>query len=93
MTSLLSYVDHVIDDNLPAAPYRQLAGILRDRIASGEIAGRMPSEKTLTQEYGVAQGTVRRALDLLREEGVIVTLQGVGSFVRKGPDSGTPRQS
>jgi DNA-binding GntR family transcriptional regulator len=58
----------------------QLAGILRDRIASGEISGRLPSERTLSQEYGLAIGTVRKAISKLRDEGLIVTVRGWGSF-------------
>jgi DNA-binding GntR family transcriptional regulator len=82
---LVSYLDPMIDPGVPVPPYLQLAGILRTRIASGEITGRLPSEKQLAQEFGLAQGTVRRALGLLREEGLITTVQGYGSFVRQGP--------
>jgi DNA-binding GntR family transcriptional regulator len=71
-----------IDPDVPLPPFRQLAGILRDQISSGELAGRLPSEKWLAQNYGLAQNTVRRALGLLREEGLIQTVQGVGAFVR-----------
>lgn len=62
-------------------PYQQLAAILRGRIADGAIAGRLPSEKALAQEYGVAIGTVRKAMAVLRDEGLIYTARGWGSFV------------
>ena len=61
--------------------YRQLAGVLRERIKSGEIARRVPSVKSLVQEFGIAQGTAERALALLREECLIRSVIGRGHFV------------
>lgn len=84
MNTLLTYLDHMIDDDMPVAPYQQLAAILRQRITSGEIKGRLPSERALMQEHGLAQGTVRRALGVLVDEGLITKVQGLGSFVRQG---------
>lgn len=71
----------IIDPDSPEPPYRQLAAILRGRINSGDITGRLPGEKTLTQEYGLALGTVRKSVALLREEGLILTTPGWGSYV------------
>ena len=61
--------------------YRQLAAILRERIISGEIARRVPSVKTLTQEFGIGQGTAERPLAMLRDEGLIRSAMGRGHFV------------
>lgn len=61
--------------------YLQLAGVLRERIASGDIARRVPSVKSLVQEFGIAQGTAERALALLRGEGMIRSVMGRGHFV------------
>jgi GntR family transcriptional regulator len=63
--------------------YRQLAGELRRQIASGEIPVHrpIPSKKTLVQVYGVSAGTVERALDVLKDEGLLETVQGRGLFV------------
>lgn len=61
--------------------YEQLAAILRARIESGDLGRRVPSVKTLAQEYGCAQGTAERALSILKEEGLIRTAMGRGSFV------------
>jgi DNA-binding GntR family transcriptional regulator len=61
--------------------YEQLAAILRGQIERGELAGRVPSVKTLTQQYGVAQGTAERALRLLRDEGLVRSRLGRGHFV------------
>lgn len=71
----------MIDPELPEPPYRQLAAILRGQIQRGELAGRLPSEKSLMQEYGLALGTVRKAVKLLRDEGLITTTPGWGSHV------------
>ena len=70
-------IDHDAEEPL----YLQLAAILRDRIRAGELERRIPSVKTLTQEYGVAQGTAERALAVLREEGLIRSRMGRGHFV------------
>jgi len=70
-------IDHDAEEPL----YLQLAGILRVQIQSGQLERRVPSVKTLTQQYGVAQGTAERALAVLREEGLIRSRQGRGHFV------------
>lgn len=71
----------MIDHQAGEPPWVQLAAILRDRIRCGEITGRLPSERTLGQEYGLAIGTVRKAVSALRDEGLIHTVRGWGSFV------------
>jgi GntR family transcriptional regulator len=70
-----------IDKDAEEPLYLQLAAILRGQIESGELERRVPSVKTLTQEYGVAQGTAERALAVLREEGLIRSRMGRGHFV------------
>jgi len=42
----------------------------------------LPSESYLQQEYGVSRGTVRMAIGILRDEGLVVTIGGRGTFVR-----------
>lgn len=59
-------------------PYQQLATILRRQIASGELARRVPSERTLMQRYDLSQSTVRKALKLLEQEGLVRAHQGWG---------------
>ena len=63
--------------------YHEIAAALRERIQSGAIAqgGMLPSESTLSDEFGVSRVTVRRALEVLREEGVVTARQGLGWFV------------
>jgi len=69
------------------AAYRQLASVLRDRIRSGQLpaGGRMPSEKDLHDEFGLARETVRRALAVLRAEGLVEVRHGHGTFVVEAP--------
>jgi DNA-binding GntR family transcriptional regulator len=67
----------------PTPLYTQLANILRDMIKSGELQqrGPLPSESYLQQEQGVSRGTVRMAVAILRDEGLVVTIGGRGTFV------------
>ena len=61
----------------------QVANILRGRIESGVLLPDrpVPSESQLQQEFGVARGTARKAIGVLREEGLVVTVMGRGSYV------------
>lgn len=51
--------------------YLQLARMIRDQITSGELApgDALASEPRYMQEHGLSRGTVRRALEVLRDEG------------------------
>lgn len=63
--------------------YRQLLQLLRTQILAGELppSARLPTEDELMRTYGLARGTVRRAIEQLADEGLIVTTQGRGSYV------------
>ncbi|MGH9214727.1 MAG: GntR family transcriptional regulator [Acidimicrobiales bacterium] len=67
--------------------YRAIADELRRRVVSGELgAGRLlPSESELSRAHAVSRVTVRRALELLRDEGLIDARQGFGWFVATDP--------
>ena len=77
----------MITPDREGAAYRQLAGVLRKRISSGELAPgqRMPSEKDLHDEFGLARETVRRAIGVLRNEGLVEVRHGHGTFVVETP--------
>lgn len=78
------YRPRMIDPGSAQPPYRQLAGILRTKIQGGEITARLPGERSLAEEYGVALGTVRKAIAVLRdEEGLVETTPGWGTYVRR----------
>lgn len=68
--------------------YGKLALALRDRILQGEwTPGEViPAESALAHNYGVALGTIRQALSLLVEDGVLQRRHGKGTFVTKGVD-------
>src|SRR5512142_2645863 len=53
--------------------------ILTGKLAPG---GKLPSQPALSAHYGVARETVKRALEILRSERLIVSRQGSGVFVR-----------
>lgn len=65
-------------------PYRRIVNDLRDGVLSGRLEpdAQLPSENELAARYQVSRPTVRRALAVLRGEGLIVTNQGRGAFVR-----------
>jgi GntR family transcriptional regulator len=82
VSSLLSYGDAVsIDHESATPPYQQLAAILRGRIEAGEITKRLPGEKALQEEFGLALATVRKSVKVLREEGLVSTVPGWGTYV------------
>ena len=62
-------------------PYRQLAAALRARIASGEIERQLPTIASLAETYGVAPKTVQRALKVLKDDGTVYGIDGLGVFV------------
>jgi DNA-binding GntR family transcriptional regulator len=73
-----------INPESPDHPYVQLAGRLRSRIKAGEIRHVLPSIMELTEETGLSINTVRRAIKLLIDEGLVYTVPGRGTFVSPG---------
>jgi GntR family transcriptional regulator len=72
-----------VDPESATPVYIQVANILRARIESGRLLPDrpVPSESQLQQEFGVARGTARKAIAVLRQEGLVVTVMGRGSYV------------
>ncbi|WP_316773640.1 GntR family transcriptional regulator [Streptomyces sasae] len=73
---------------LRADQARQLADLLRHQILTGACPdGTLPHETNLATDYRASRNTVRQALDLLRAEGLVDRLPGVGTVVvaRKYP--------
>ena len=60
---------------------------LRHRIQSGEWrhAGRLPNERELATQYGVARNTVRAAIDRIAADGSLVREVGRGTFLKPAP--------
>lgn len=67
--------------------YRTIAEDLRQRVEAGEFAaGRLlPSESALSAAYAASRITIRKALELLRDEGLVDARQGFGWFVAVDP--------
>jgi GntR family transcriptional regulator len=73
--------DFSIDSPVPV--YVRVADWIESRIKSGELkpGARLPAERDLAHDCGVAYDTVRRATALLRERNLIVTVHGRGTYV------------
>ena len=65
--------------------YQQIAGDLRARVATVDASQVLPSESELSGEFGVSRVTIRRALEILREEGLVDARQGFGWYVSGEP--------
>ncbi|MFD4657051.1 TetR/AcrR family transcriptional regulator C-terminal domain-containing protein [Kitasatospora sp. NPDC058444] len=64
-------------------PYARIAAELRRRIEAGELCpgDRVPSTRAITQRWGVAMATATKALAVLRQEGLVRAVPGVGTVV------------
>ena len=74
-----------LDPDDPRPPYQQVANALRAAILTRKLAPgeKLPSGNELARRYGVARMTVQQAIRLLRDEGLIVSRQGSGVYVRE----------
>ncbi|MFH8410721.1 GntR family transcriptional regulator [Streptomyces sp. NPDC018019] len=68
-------------------PYKRVADQLRQEVKRGDLApgDKLETEAELAQRFSVSRGTVRRAIDLLKSEGLLISRQGSGAFVRERP--------
>jgi GntR family transcriptional regulator len=64
--------------------YLQLVDIIHRDITSGKLheGDKLMSENELREKYGVSSTTVRKCIDILRNEGLITRMQGVGTFIK-----------
>src|SRR5262245_29449395 len=72
-------------DDFPVPLYEKVKQFITDGIRAGEweAGGRLPSEIDLVEKLGVSRMTVHRALRELMATGIVVRLQGVGTFVSR----------
>lgn len=83
MAANLDYLGDLDPDD-PRQASQQIANMLRAAILTRKLApgDKLPSQPELANRYGVARETIKRALEALRNERLIVTRQGSGAFVR-----------
>ena len=63
--------------------YERLADELRHAILDGDLSGRLPSLQGIADRYATTPDIARRAIDVLRSEGLVVTKQGAGTYTRR----------
>ncbi|WP_328560391.1 GntR family transcriptional regulator [Streptomyces coelicoflavus] len=69
----------------PRPPYVRTADMLRKQIQDGQLASgaKLPSAREMQEQFGIANSTAQNALRVLKEEGLIYSVQGRGVFVRE----------
>lgn len=67
--------------------YQEIADVIRARVDAGSYAGGrvLPSEAELSAEFDASRVTIRRALETLRDDGLLAARQGFGWFVASAP--------
>lgn len=87
MTASTDSGGRVLDPAGRVPRYLQVAQLLRQEIMAGHYppGTMLPGENALTARYEVSASTVRLAVSVLREEGLVETRRGSGSFVRSVP--------
>ena len=77
------YADQMpVDHDSPVPLYRQVAALLRERIARDRLA-RLPSLAQIQQEYEVSRPTAESAVDILVKAGEVTVVSGRGTFVNR----------
>lgn len=76
----------------PRPPYQQISADLRRRIRKGDPAAgdKLPSNKALAGQYGTSTETIRRALRVLTDEGLIKAHSTMGTFVMRAAGEPAP---
>ena len=66
------------------AKYRQVTEWIQNRIATGELnrGDQIESENDISRTFGISRQTVRHALGLLEQQGILTRIQGSGTFVQ-----------
>lgn len=73
----------LVDKSSPVPLYYQLAELLREQIATGELkpGDQLPSDRELAEQAGISRMTARQAVLYLARQGALVVKPGVGTFV------------
>ena len=74
----------------PIAKYYRIGQYLQQQIIDGKFPPnqQLPTEEVLTNEFGVSRGTVRKAIELLEQQGLVRREQGRGTFVTDPSEKG-----
>lgn len=69
--------------------YQQISELLIRDIAAGRLVDgqKLPTERDMARDLGIAVGTLRRALDLLTDRGLLERVQGSGNYIRARPEA------
>ncbi|HEY3979575.1 MAG TPA: winged helix-turn-helix domain-containing protein [Streptosporangiaceae bacterium] len=75
--------------------YERVADAIEADIKSGELPPgmRLQPERVLMGEFGVSYGTIRHAVEVLRDRGLVRTRHGEGNYVRARPDAKSPESA
>lgn len=76
--------------------YVQVVHHISEQIRTGRLpaGARLPAERDLAEQYGVAVNTVRRAVRDLRDQGLVITVPIKGTYVRvEQPPTDTPQEN
>jgi len=76
-------VEITIDITSPVFPYVQIATQLREAIAQGKYTDVIPSLWDIANDAGVSYNTARRAVKILKDEGLVEAVPGRGTFIRR----------
>ena len=83
-----------IDPALDIPIYQQLVDAIRTDIKKGDLPDgtQLPTVQTLSEELGIARGTIKRAYDQLAHLGLVSLIQGRGTFVSYHPTNAASRK-
>jgi len=74
-------INEPLDHDSPVELWRQAATAIRTAILAGHLAGRLPSQAELAQRMGVSIDTIKQAVRVLADEGLITTTRRKGTYV------------
>ena len=77
------WLNNQLNKNSSIPLYQQLGELIKDQIATGKLkeSDRLMPEIDLSKAYDVSRITVRKAIDLLVEEDILIKCQAVGTFI------------
>ena len=78
-------MEFVINETSEKHGYAQLADYLREKIAAGayDATGRLPSLTELIELSGLSMSSVQHAVAVLKDEGLVHSVKGRGTFIRR----------